>query len=398
MGGRGLMPTIRPDKSIPELIKHIKHSFRESEYDEVQKTLIEREKNMKIEIGNLMRDRDLLKKDIDLLENTQSYTELEKCSVEEKLGMSQRRCARNCVEEKLENCNRKCKEMDERLLKMGREIENLTRDKFDANQTVKELKWEESDADQKIRILMREKLGVEEKLENSNRKCEEMDERLLRMGKETEELRREKFDANRTIEELKLKEIEADQAVQELNCKNVEASQTIDELRVQKMESDNAAEVYKRIVGDSYKKILKLETRLSKMLSVNVEDFPNLVNATDNCAATCTALEKEENVNVLNFVEGGSDSLENGTVNADGDAMSPKVCETCDYSPGSGGIGLSKKGGINLAHPGTKEDGTNVVCTFSCSVPAYNSDVSENSGTIPNNGGQEPEVEGTKLY
>lgn len=306
MGCIELMPTIHPGSSIPELINFIKHSFRECEFDEVQNTLMEREKDMKIEIVNLSRDCDSLKKDIDILENSQSFTDLEKC-------------------------------------RMGKEIEDLRR----------------------------EKLGLEEKLDSSHRKCEERDERLVRMGKEIEDLWHEKLDANQTIKELKRKEIEADQVLQELKRKDVEATQTIDELRV------------------------RLETVLAKMLRVNVEDLSKLINGTGIFAAAATDAEEEESVNLPNSEKGGSDRLGNDNVNADaedGVVMPPEVRATSDNSSGSGGVGSSKKGGRDLAHSGSKEDGVIVICT---SGPVYSSAVAESNGIVQDNEGKAAEVKGT---
>ncbi|KAH6801872.1 hypothetical protein C2S51_033318 [Perilla frutescens var. frutescens] len=112
---------------------------------------------MKIEMGNLVRECDVLRKEVDFLGRSQGYRDLEKCSLEEKLRRSGRRY----------------EELDKRIVEMGEEIE---------------------------------KLDVGGKLERSRVKCEE--------------LRREKFDANQTMEVLKRKEIEADQVVRELQCKN----------------------------------------------------------------------------------------------------------------------------------------------------------------------------------
>ncbi|XP_057810196.1 protein CROWDED NUCLEI 1-like isoform X2 [Salvia miltiorrhiza] len=164
---------------IPELINLIKHSFRECEFDEVQNTLMEREKIMKVEMENVVRDRDSLKKQVDILENTHGYMELEKIDLEEKLRMSQRRG----------------KEMDEMIVQMKQKFEKL---------------WEE------------------------------MDERFIKMRNEFEELRQESIYANKTMEEMKAKEIEADCVVQEMKRKNVEAVQIVDELRAKKMKSKKA--------------------------------------------------------------------------------------------------------------------------------------------------------------
>lgn len=294
------MSTIHPDLSIPELIKFIKHSFRESEFDEVQNTLMDREKIMQVKMENLVTDCASLKKQIDLLENTQSFSVLEKCSVEEKLGRTQRRC----------------EELDKETVQMG----------------------------ETIKILRCEKLGIEEKLENNHRKCEEMDQRLVMMAKAIEDMKRDKIDANQAMVELKRKETEADWLVQELQHKNVEANQTINELRVKKMESDKAAKVYGSSLNYLDPRILKLETNLAKMLSVNVEDLPYLVHGTRNLTTAATTDAEEAGKNLPNFVEGGIDCLDNGKASAganDRVVVSPEVPATSGIS---GGIGLAKKG------------------------------------------------------
>lgn len=62
------MSTTNLTLSVPELIK--------PENCEYEIENIKREKSMKMEIGNLLRERDLLKREVDLLERTQSFTEL----------------------------------------------------------------------------------------------------------------------------------------------------------------------------------------------------------------------------------------------------------------------------------------------------------------------------------
>ncbi|XP_057810212.1 uncharacterized protein LOC131024697 isoform X2 [Salvia miltiorrhiza] len=177
---------IDPSSSIPELIKFIKHSFRKCEFDEVQNTLMEREKSMKVEMEKLVRDCDELKKQVDFLERCLGYSELEKCDLEEKLRESQKRGD----------------ELDKMLVQTNEKFEKLRREKHD----------------------------VENELVRSIGKYEEMDERLIKMGKEIEELRRESLSANKTIEELKAKEIEADRVAQELKRQNNETAPTDTEL------------------------------------------------------------------------------------------------------------------------------------------------------------------------
>ncbi|XP_057810208.1 uncharacterized protein LOC131024696 isoform X2 [Salvia miltiorrhiza] len=177
-------PMIDPSSSIPELIKFIKYSFRKCEFDEVQNTLMEREKSMKVEMEKLVRECDELKKQVDFLERSKGYSELEKCDLEEKLRESQK----------------KGEELDKMIVQTNEKFEKLRSEKHD----------------------------VENELVRSIGKCEEMDERLAKMGKEIEELRRESLCANKTIEELKAKEIEADRVVQELKRQNNEAAAAID--------------------------------------------------------------------------------------------------------------------------------------------------------------------------
>ncbi|XP_057810219.1 uncharacterized protein LOC131024701 isoform X1 [Salvia miltiorrhiza] len=177
-------PMIDPSSSIPELIKFIKHSFRECEFDEVQNTLMEREKSMKVEMEKLVRECDELKKQVDFLERSKGYSELEKCDLEEKLRENQK----------------KGEELDKMIVQTNEKFEKLRSEKHD----------------------------VENELVRSIGKCEEMDERLVKMGKEIEELRRESLCANKTIEELKAKEIEADRVAHELKRQNNEAAAATD--------------------------------------------------------------------------------------------------------------------------------------------------------------------------
>ncbi|XP_057811949.1 uncharacterized protein LOC131026187 [Salvia miltiorrhiza] len=256
-------PMIDPGSSIPELIRFIKHSFRECEFDEVQNILMEREKSMKVEMEKLVRDCDELKKQVDVLERSKVYTESEKRDLEGKL-------------------QKRGEELDKMIVQTKEKFEKLSSEKHD----------------------------VEEKLVRSSEKCEEMDERLVKMGKEIEELRREKLSANKIIWELKAKEIEADRVVQELKRENDEAVHTIDELRAEKMKSDKAVGVYE---NDLDPRILKLERSIAKMLSVNVEDLASLANS-DGFAAAAIDAEVEEN-------------SQNGEVNPEEDRaiVSPKV-------------------------------------------------------------------------
>ncbi|KAL1569156.1 myosin heavy chain, non-muscle-like [Salvia divinorum] len=225
--------------SIPELIEFLKPSFRECEYDEVQGILVDREKTVKIEMENLVRERDELKKQVEFLETSKGYTELEKCNLEEKLGRSER------IGE----------ELDKKILQMSEKFEKLRN----------------------------EKTVVEEKLVRSSEKFGEMDEMMVEMGKEIEELRREKLSATKTIEELKVKGVEVDRVAQELKREIAEALHTIEELRVKKLKSDKAVGFYE---NDLDPRISKLERTLANLLSVNVEDLPCLAKEDGFAAET----------------------------------------------------------------------------------------------------------------
>lgn len=126
------MSTINPKFSNPEPIK--------LEIDQFQSVTAERVKNMKMEaeLGNLARERDLLKKEVDVLEKTQRYLELEKCSLEEKLGRSERRCEE--LEEKVEKARQKKLNLKEKLDWSRTKCEELRCKEIETARAVDELR------------------------------------------------------------------------------------------------------------------------------------------------------------------------------------------------------------------------------------------------------------------
>ncbi|KAI3453792.1 hypothetical protein Pfo_010455 [Paulownia fortunei] len=334
-----LIPPITQSLPISELIKLIKHSFRERDFNEVQNILIDREKSMKAEMENLIRDCDSIKEEVLLLERTQGLAELEKLKFEEKLQRSERKCEElketiaRLVEEK-RVCSDRIKRSEKRYDKVSTENSKMANEKnkliFELNEKINELKNKNLESERLVGVY-------QEKF-----KC--LDTRLVKMGQEIEDLRCEKLAANQTAEELRRKQLEADQVVEELKHQNFEAAQTVDELRLKKLESDKAAELNKSRLENLAPRIMKVEEALANILNVKVEDLANIVDGMDKPAAA-----EGENVDFLDF-KGEKDSSGNGSTRDgwNGDAenmvvMSPGVPSTSN-STGSGCIGLSKKG------------------------------------------------------
>lgn len=326
--------------SISELIKLIKHSFRGSEFNEVENILINREKSMKMEMENLVRDRDSIKEEVRLLERTQGLAGLEKLKLEEKLQRSQRKCEElketitRLMEERKVFTDRE-KRAEERYYKVCEENSKMANEKnkliFELNEKINELKNKNLESERLVGVY-------QEKL-----KC--LDTRIVKMGLEIEGLRHEKLADDRTVEELRQKLLEADQVTEELKRQKFELSQTVDELRLKKLKSDKAAEISKSRLENLAPRIKKVEEALAQMLSVKVEDLADIVDDMDKPAA-------EEDGGDVDFPDskGVKDNLENGSTQGggNGDAVNMGVISsgassTC-YSTGSGCIGLSKKG------------------------------------------------------
>ncbi|KAL8498570.1 hypothetical protein ACS0TY_021779 [Phlomoides rotata] len=118
--------TVDQGLSIPELIKIVKQSFRESEFDAVENALMDRERKMKIEIENLRMGHESVKKEARLLEKSRKLAESEKLILEEK-----------CME-----LNDRIKSFKTKFGKMEKEIKVL-------RQGRKELKRQKLESDEK---------------------------------------------------------------------------------------------------------------------------------------------------------------------------------------------------------------------------------------------------------
>ncbi|KAL3619221.1 hypothetical protein CASFOL_036791 [Castilleja foliolosa] len=150
---------------ISELMKHIKNSFLERHFAEVQNVLTEREKAMKLEIENLKRDRDSARKELRLIEIEKSRTE------------------------------GKLHKLEETITRLLKEKSAYTKDSE----------------------------SIKEKNELIAKLKEEINELKNRMGQEIEDLRHERLAATRSVLELKRKNLEANRTIDELRLKKSEA-------------------------------------------------------------------------------------------------------------------------------------------------------------------------------
>ncbi|KAK4400929.1 hypothetical protein Sango_1199000 [Sesamum angolense] len=364
----------RMDRSLPiaELIKLIKHSFRGCEFNKIENILIDWEKNMKVEMENLVRDRDSIKEELHLLERTQDVAVLQKLKLEEKLQRSRMKC-----EELNETITRlmeqqrvyidRGKRAEERCEKIRQENIKISKEK---NKLILDLK-------EKINELKNKNLESERLVAMCEHKIKCFDARLVKMAQEIECFRSEKLTADQTMKDLRQRLLEADQVTEDLKRQNIELTQTVDDLRLKKLESESRLE-------NLTPRIKKVEEALAHMLSVKVEDLVNILDGIEGVAAE----DERGNVDFPDS-EGVKDNLENDSSQDEGDGdavnMAVGVRSTCN-STGSGCIGLSKRGGRTLVQScQVKEDGSNTVQTCPGSRSGYNSPPTESSGANQEN-------------
>ncbi|KAL7111791.1 hypothetical protein ACP275_05G112000 [Erythranthe tilingii] len=247
-GLRRSVSAITEGLPIPELINSIRHSFRECEYDEVRNVLMDHEKKTRVEMENLVKDRDLIKEELRLLEKTHSLTYLKNLKTEEKLERSLKEC---------EELKRTIKKLEEK-------------------------KGVSSDRQIKVENMYNEVSACNSKI----------DEALLKMGEEIEGLRKEKLDAK--------------EAAAELRRENVEAKREMDELMKKKLESDMECEAYKSKLDELEPRIMKIEEALSSIFNVKVEDLKNFVEDVEKSAA----IKEEENFDFRDDKNGGRKSVD----------------------------------------------------------------------------------------
>ncbi|KAL6578767.1 hypothetical protein OROMI_008983 [Orobanche minor] len=336
--------SISTSTPIPELITHIRYSFRQRDFNDVQQILTDREHTMKIEIEDLRRDRDTAKNEVVLLERAMDLKELERLKLDEKLVKSQRKCEEleetvtRLLEEKKLSDDRE-KRAEERCDKIAAENSKLASEKmesiFELNEKINELKNKNLEIERLVGVY-------EEKY-----RC--LDVEIVKMGQE--------------IEDLRGKQLVGDRVVEELKGEIVEANKTIEELRVKKSESDKAAELYKSRFDNLSPRIVKTEENLANMLALKVGDLAGLVNEVRELATS-------EDGGILNFKElrGKNCSSRNHTMpDADADdvvVLSPDVRSSS---------GSSKKGDRNLVQSRT-------VKTSSCLQSGRNPSQAEISG------------------
>lgn len=179
--------------SIPELFKIVRHSFRESEFDEVEQILVEREKRIKIEMQDLQRDLDSTKNVARLLESSQGLAELEKLKIEEKLLLSQSKCQdldeklARLSEEHRVSCDR-AKRAEERHETLSKEFSEMISENnmliLELNGKIKELQDKNSENEQLVVKYKEESKSLETKISNFD------------------ELRREKMESHNWVKNL----------------------------------------------------------------------------------------------------------------------------------------------------------------------------------------------------
>ncbi|KAL3844507.1 hypothetical protein ACJIZ3_001910 [Penstemon smallii] len=320
--------TISPRLPIPELIRLIRYSYRESEFNEVQNILMDREENMKMELKNHVRECDLLRKEVCLLNRAQGFSGLDNFKFEEKFLGSQRECEElkekiSRLVEDLKLLSDNEKKAEKRYAKVCGQYSKMVNEK---NKTICELNV-------KINELKSKQSNSERMIGEYKDKLNILDIRVLDMTKEMEDLRHEKWVVD----------------------------QTVDELRLQNLESDKTAELNKKMLESLTARIGKVEEAFASMLNVNVEDLANITKNNGSSADT-----EGEHVNVL-CTKGEKECSGNGSTQVgsladdrNGVFMSPGVRSTCNSS----GSGSSKKDDENLVpSSGTREDEADAIQT-----------------------------------
>ncbi|KAK4422537.1 hypothetical protein Salat_1836200 [Sesamum alatum] len=264
-----LFSTVGRSLPIPELIRLIRHSFRGCEFDEIENILMDREKNLKIEMEDLARAHDSLKEEVQLLERTQGLEELEKLKLEEKLQRNQRKCEelKETITRLMEEqrvCIDSEKRAKERYEKISEENIKISKQKnksiFELNEKINELKNKNLESerllavyDQKVKCFDARLVKMAEEIEcfrseklTADQTVEELRQRLSEADQVNDELKRQNVELTQTVGDLRLKNVEADQVNEELKRQNIELTQTVDDLRLEKVKADQVNEELKR--------------------------------------------------------------------------------------------------------------------------------------------------------
>ncbi|KAG8382157.1 hypothetical protein BUALT_Bualt05G0047400 [Buddleja alternifolia] len=236
-----VISTINPSLTISELIKAIKYSFRECEFDEVRIILMDREKNMKIEMKNLERDRDSIKEELRLLERSRKLAELENTKLVVKLQSSQRKSEE--LEQTIIDSSDREKKAKERYDKII----------LDLNEKINELKNKNSENERLVVGVYQEKfqcLDENEKLKKELDELKKEKEKIVgcnnALAQDHKKLDGQLIKAlSQAIDQARMEGYtQAHQQVYENFPKTEEnADKNADELRFETLKSDEAAEV-----------------------------------------------------------------------------------------------------------------------------------------------------------
>ncbi|KAL2517268.1 Uncharacterized protein Adt_13515 [Abeliophyllum distichum] len=146
----GLFPKITSSSPVPELIKFLKFSFMQSEFNEVQNILTDRENNMKVERENLERDRLSIKKELDLMERSQGLLEQNKLKLEGQLEEKNKTILE--LNEKIKELKNQKLETEKTAMTYEEKIKSLNLRAANMNEEVEKSKLEKLEADQTLQV------------------------------------------------------------------------------------------------------------------------------------------------------------------------------------------------------------------------------------------------------
>lgn len=270
---------------IPELIEILKYSFHECEFNEVQNILLNRDKDLKIELERLIQDRDSYKEEVVMWGRTHELMKLQKLKLEKMLVVSERKCRKLTgtiarLREEQRNQDLRSMELYEKVCReisdMRIERNNLTSENKRINQknvenekmlSVYEEKFQLLEG--KFQIIELENSNLEEQLYRSEIKCREQKETIRRLtkeqknrkklseeevyGKVREENSRVKNEKNELLSEnewLKQKNLEIEQLLGVYQ----EKFQVLD-VRLMKIEHEIECLVRKKMAADQIKEL-----------------------------------------------------------------------------------------------------------------------------------------------
>lgn len=228
--------------SVPELIR--------LKFAEAESLMIEQEKNMERKMREVVRERDSMKKEVGV--------------VEEKLGNSERKCEELDMrivekEEKIERLWEEISEVEEKLKIKGRECEGL-------ELIMQDLRLQKAQSDDDARVYEARAHDLEVKAQS----VKNMEIEMGKVVKERDSLNKKMVVMEEKIERLweKISEAEEklerkDRECEELKRNETEIDRDVQKLRASKMESDKDAELYKSRVHELEVKMSKVKANLA---------------------------------------------------------------------------------------------------------------------------------------